>query len=137
MGLPGSGKTTLAREIFNNLSCYMDNVVWANADSVRHFHNDWDFSYEGRIRQTDRMRNIADKNHDGITICDFVAPLPEMREIYDADLTIWMDTEKQSKYEDTNNCFVKPDKVDFHITEKDYKKYAKIILEHIEDGHTD
>ena len=136
MGLPGSGKTTLAKELFNRLSSYTDNVIWTNADIVRGYYNDWDFSYEGRIRQSKRMRSMADENDHGVTICDFVAPLPEMREIYDADITVWMDTEKHSKYEDTDKCFVKPDKVDIHITEKDYKKYAEIILERIDNGNT-
>lgn len=135
MGLPGSGKTTLAKELFDVLSEYKDNVIWTNADVVRGHHNDWDFSEEGRIRQAQRMKYLAVENNDGITICDFVAPLPVMREIYDADITVWMDTEKESRYEDTNNCFVNPEKVDFRITEKDYKKWSKLILEYIEHGN--
>ena len=46
MGLPGSGKTTLAKNLVP-----MFNAVWLNADEVRKEADDWDFSTEGRIRQ--------------------------------------------------------------------------------------
>ena len=45
MGLPGSGKTTLAKELVPLL-----NAKWLNADEVRTKYNDWDFSAEGRVR---------------------------------------------------------------------------------------
>ena len=45
MGLPGSGKTTLARQL-----APMFNAVWLNADEVRKEADDWDFSEEGRKR---------------------------------------------------------------------------------------
>ena len=55
MGLPGSGKSTLA-EPFARLI----NGVWLNADQIREEYNDWDFSPEGRMRQSLRMRYLAD-----------------------------------------------------------------------------
>ena len=45
MGLPGSGKTTLANELGPML-----NAKRLNADEVRKEANDWDFSEEGRKR---------------------------------------------------------------------------------------
>ena len=45
MGLPGSGKTTLANELGPML-----NAKRLNADEVRKKANDWDFSEEGRKR---------------------------------------------------------------------------------------
>ena len=54
MGLPGSGKTTLAR-----LLAPMLNAVLLNADEVRKEADDWDFSAEGRIRQANRMKTLA------------------------------------------------------------------------------
>ena len=50
MGLPGSGKTTLASELVPLL-----NAKWLNNDKVRKAANDWDFSEEGRVRQAKRM----------------------------------------------------------------------------------
>ena len=59
MGLPGSGKTTLANEIAPLL-----NAKRLNADEVRKEANDWDFSEEGRIRQAKRMADFAKKLKD-------------------------------------------------------------------------
>ena len=59
MGLPGSGKTTLAKELVPLL-----NAKWLNADKVRTEYNDWDFSAEGRVRQANRMRDLAKKLRD-------------------------------------------------------------------------
>ena len=59
MGLPGSGKTTLAKKLVAML-----NAVWLNADEVRKEHNDWDFSPEGRTRQAERMKRLAQEGLD-------------------------------------------------------------------------
>ena len=56
MGLPGSGKTTLANELAPLL-----NAKRLNADEVRKEANDWDFSEEGRKRQSKRMADFAIK----------------------------------------------------------------------------
>ena len=108
MGLPGSGKTTLARKLAK-----MFDAKLLNADEVRQKANDWDFSIEGRLRQARRMRQLADEHP--LVIADFVCPLPEMRDIFAADYTIWMDTIESGRYEDTNSIFVKPDKFDLII----------------------
>ena len=84
MGLPGSGKTTLAKSLQAKL-----NAVWFNADTVRKQFNDWDFSAEGRIRQSQRMRELCDLSRATYAIADFVCPLKEMREIFSADIVIY------------------------------------------------
>ena len=114
MGLPGSGKTYLAERMQPIL-----NAAWYNADKVREMANDWDFSPQGRIRQSLRMKNLADyeKSHGRIVICDFVCPTSETKTNFDPDITIWMDTIKSGRYEDTNKMFEKPINVDFKVTE--------------------
>lgn len=129
MGLPGSGKTTLASELFG---LFHEDVTWLNADNMRKAFNDWDFSEEGRIRQAQRMKDFADQDTEKYVICDFVAPLPEMREIFDADYTVWVDTINQSEYEDTNKIFVPPNEYDLHVTYKDSKYWADKIYQNIE-----
>ena len=63
-GLPGSGKTWLSERLVK----YIDNCAWYNADVLRKYSNDWDFTLEGRSRQAKRMKtywffNVFYKNH--------------------------------------------------------------------------
>jgi adenylylsulfate kinase len=131
MGLPGSGKTTFAKELILRLWEEGRTVTWLNADKVRKTYNDWDFSEEGRIRQSLRMKELADKSTNDYVICDFVAPLLEMRNNFNADFTIWIDTIKKGRYEDTNRIFVEPDYFNVRVTEQNAKKWSKIVLEQI------
>ena len=128
MGLPGSGKTTLAGELKKLLP---GSVVWLNADEVRRKFNDWDFSHDGRIRQSMRMRELADRSGADYVICDFVAPLPEMRHNFKADWVIWVDTIEQGRFEDTNKVFVAPTMYDFRVTEQNAEKWSDFIAGHI------
>ena len=129
MGLPGSGKTTLASELNNLLD-----VIWLNADEIRKKENDWDFSEEGRKRQARRMANLSEKYKKlgKIVIADFVCPLPETRKLFNPDYLIWVDTIKKGRFEDTNKIFVPPIKYNFRVDTKDSKKWSKIILNEIQ-----
>lgn len=152
MGLPGAGKTTLATALKKyleensnvdtmplwrmNLSgtvpqTYKSSVDWFNADEIRKRFNDWDFTKEGRIRQSIRMFEFAIKCSGDYVICDFVAPLVEMRNNFKADWTIWLDTINAGRYEDTNKAFIPPDQYDFRITEQNSEKWAEFIGNHI------
>ena len=128
MGLPGSGKTTLANELAPLL-----NAKRLNADEVRKEANDWDFSDEGRIRQSKRMADFAAKlkKNGNYVVADFVCPTPEARELFPSDYVIWVDTIKEGRFDDTNKMFVKPDKYDFHVTTQDAKKWAPKIIKEI------
>jgi adenylylsulfate kinase len=105
------------------------NVIWLNADEVRKKYNDWDFSHEGRLRQSTRMKELADKAQTKYVIADFVCPLPEMREIYDPHFIIWLDTISQGRFEDTNRVFVVPDYYNVRVTEQDAGRWAKEIYQ--------
>ena len=128
MGLPGSGKTTLASELVPLLK-----AKWINNDKIRKAANDWDFSEEGRQRQAKRMAEEAEKyKNEGIyVVADFICPTPEARKLFNADYIIWVDTIKKGRFDDTNAMFVKPEKFDFHVTSQDAKVWAKKILEKI------
>jgi hypothetical protein len=108
-------------------------VTWFNADDVRRKYNDWDFSKEGRIRQSLRMLEFAMASNTDYVICDFVAPIPEMRNNFKAAWTIWMDTIEEGRFEDTNKMFVPPDVYDFRVTEKNAEKWAEFVGTHIID----
>ena len=154
MGLPGSGKTFLATALKKYLEensnvntmplermlhlelppiTYTSKVDWFNADEIRKRFNDWDFSKEGRIRQSLRMAEFALKSTGDYVICDFVAPLVEMRNNFKADWTVWMDTIDQGRFDDTNKAFVPPEQYDFRVTEQDAEKWAEFIGQHILD----
>ena len=139
-GLPGSGKTWLSERLIKHIK----NCAWYNADFVRKFSNDWDYSMDGRIRQAARMKTFADfeRNSGRWVICDFVAPTEKVREAFAPDYVIWLDTitegrivlsklselkninnlpfdakslSKSKEFEDTNKMFETPNKVDTHI----------------------
>jgi hypothetical protein len=152
MGLPGSGKTFLAKELkqyledngdlmkvnpqrayesFPGPNLFKVSVDWFNADDVRKKFNDWDFSKEGRIRQSLRMFQFALESTGEFVICDFVAPLVEMRNNFKADWTIWVDTIKEGRYDDTNKAFIPPGHYDFRVTEQNCEKWAEFIGQHI------
>ena len=148
MGLPGAGKTYFAERLKSYLEQHgitqhipemmpigglNATVTWFNADDVRRKYNDWDFSKEGRIRQSLRMLEFALASNTDYVICDFVAPIPEMRNNFKADWTIWMDTIEAGRFEDTNKMFVPPEVYDFRITEKNAEKWAEFVGSHIID----
>ena len=128
MGLPGSGKTTLANELAPLL-----NAKRLNADEVRKKANDWDFSEEGRKRQAIRMADFALKlrKDNNYIIADFICPTPEARSLFPSDYVIWVDTIKEGRFEDTNKMFVKPDKYNFHVTTQDAKNWVPKIYKDI------
>ena len=128
MGLPGSGKTTLASELVPLLK-----AKWLNADEVRKEANDWDFSAEGRTRQAKRMWSKAKEFRDqgNHVVADFVCPTPAARALFPADFIIWVDTIKEGRFDDTNKMFVKPEKYNYHVTTQDAKNWAPKILKEI------
>ena len=132
MGLPGSGKTTLAKHLVP-----MYNAVWLNADEVRKDADDWDFSKEGRKRQSLRMSKLAKEARDNNrnVVADFVCPTEETRKQFGADYTIWMDTIKEGRFEDTNKMFVPPKDYDFKVPYMDASMWAFLIKQDIFDKH--
>ena len=128
MGLPGSGKTTLAKNLVPLIK-----AKWLNADEVRKAADDWDFSEEGRSRQAKRMADKAEllKIDGNYVVADFICPTPAARELFNADYVIWVDTIKEGRFDDTNAMFVKPAKYDYRVTTQDAENWAPKIAKEI------
>lgn len=135
-GLPGSGKTTLAEPFAKLIG-----AVHLNADAIRDEYNDWDFSPEGRIRQAQRMRYLA----DGVVkagkhvVADFIAPTRKARQEFDADFIVWMDTIKEGRFADTNAMYESLDKgeYDYHVSEwfdDTHLQLMSVVAKFIQDG---
>ena len=122
MGLPGSGKTSLAK-----LLAPMFNAVLLNEDEVRKEANDFDISEIGRSIHTNRMKRLADEaiQNNRNVVADFECTDDERKD-FNADYIIYMDTLKESKLE-------LPSNFDFKVTHKDAQMFSFLIKQEILD----
>jgi adenylylsulfate kinase len=113
-GLPGTGKTTLAKEIVRRT-----NAVHINADDVRSdLSADLGFSSEDRVEQARRLGAISRllSNQGMLVVVDFVNPTKETRESFgDADFTVFVDRITAGRFEDTNSIWELPESPDLVI----------------------
>jgi len=123
-GLPGSGKTTLAKPFAELVG-----GVHINADVIRTSYNDWHFSPEGRMRQAQRMKHLADGvvMAGKVAVADFVCPTEQARLEFNPDFTVWMDTIKEGRFDDTNKIFQAPPKCDYHVAEWFNDTHAQLL----------
>ena len=122
MGLPESGKTSLAK-----LLAPMFNAVLLNEDEVRKEANDFDLSEVGRSIHTNRMKRLADEaiQNNRNVVADFECTDDERKD-FNADYIIYMDTIKESKLEPPSNF-------DFKVTHKDAQMFSFLIKQEILD----
>lgn len=124
MGLPGAGKTTLAR-----LVAALLNAVHFNADEVRaHINKDLGFSESDRIEHARRMGWLCNQvvKTGGYAVADFVCPTPETRRAFLEDgsaFIVWVDRIERSVFEDTNQMFVEPEVLDVRVTREGAPEY--------------
>jgi hypothetical protein len=116
MGLPGAGKTTLAKVLAPRL-----NAVHFNADEIRaEINKDLGFSLADRIEQARRIGWLCNlvANAGGHAIADFICPTPETRNAFaagGAPFIIWVDRITAGVFEDTNRMFVPPQSYDLRV----------------------
>lgn len=133
MGLPGSGKTTFANKLFDILNDSVDMVALYNADHIRNHYDDWDFSETGRFRQLFRMTYYAElcEKNNIVSISDFICPRNLYRTYFEPDIMVWMDTIKESIYEDTNLLFEPPEDYTYRIHKYDYDDVISDIKQRV------
>jgi adenylylsulfate kinase-like enzyme len=114
IGLPGSGKTSLATALANRI-----NAIHFNADVVRSdLNSDLGFTPEDRIEQARRMGALArlTSKQGYITVVDFVCPTEETRAAFGkADIVIWVNRIEVGRFEDTNKMWENPTNTDLVI----------------------
>lgn len=129
IGLPGSGKTTLAVELAGRI-----NAVHLNADYVRSTVNsDLGFSPEDRVEHSRRMGEMARMlSGQGLdVVVDFICPTQTTRDAFGSpDILVWMDTIKEGRFEDTNKLWETPkySDVDVTLSTMDAVAHAGLII---------
>jgi nucleoside-triphosphatase THEP1 len=124
MGLPGAGKTTLARVLAPRL-----NAVHFNADDVRReINKDLGFAPADRIEQARRMGWLCDQvvKIGCFAIADFICPTEEARAAFEASgssFIVWVDRVRQSRFEDTDRIFVAPERYDLRVIAEGSPEY--------------
>jgi adenylylsulfate kinase len=117
MGLPGAGKTSLARSAAPRL-----NAVHFNADDVRReINKDLGFSESDRVEHARRMGWLCDQvvKTGYFAVADFICPTPEARAAFQRDdkaFIVWVDRVATSQFEDTDQMFIPPEGYDIRVT---------------------
>lgn len=124
MGLPGAGKTTLARLLAPRL-----NAVHFNADDIRReINKDLGFTAADRVEQARRMGWLCDQvvKTGCFAVADFICPTKEARAAFEAggsSFIVWADRVRQSRFEDTDRIFVAPERYDLRVTAEGLPEY--------------
>lgn len=115
IGLPGAGKTALAKSIKEHIE-----AIHLNADEVRStINSDLGFSIKDRIEQSRRMGEMARllSNQNYNVIVDFVCPTNDTRKAFGKpDVLIWVDRITLSRYKDTNILWESPQNFDILVS---------------------
>jgi adenylylsulfate kinase len=130
LGLPGSGKTTLANSLKERL-----NAIHLNADRVRATVNsDLKFSEKDRVENARRLGEMAkllsEQGH--VVIADFICPTKKTREAFGTpDIKIVLNTIVSSRFPDTDMMWIPVIDADYTFYEwKSSTEMADDVIAH-------
>lgn len=127
IGLPGSGKTTLATALADRI-----NAVHLNADYVRStINSDLGFTPKDRVEHSRRLGEMARmlSGQGLIVVVDFICPTLDARTAFGKpNILVWMDTITKGRFEDTNKLWEKPTEFDYHFVSYDSKGQTDLII---------
>ena len=128
IGLPGSGKTTLAKALMEHTD-----AIHLNADEIRSdLNKDLGFTLEDRLEQARRMGALARliSSQGRLVLVDFICPTFETRKAFGKpDYLVWVDRIEKGRFEDTNKIWEDPIEYSIRI-DKDLtvEKEVEIVL---------
>lgn len=116
IGLPGSGKTTLAKEI-----CRRSDAIHLNADDIRaDLSSDLGFSIDDRLEQARRLGAMSRllKKQGKLVVVDFVNPTLATREAFGtSDFTVYVNRIDKGRFDDTNALWEQPKSFNLEIND--------------------
>jgi adenylylsulfate kinase len=104
-GKNNSGKSFFCKQFLKHVS-----AAYFNNDDVRRQTGNSSFDMNGRILAAQNMKKLADQSFAEIKIVDMICPTPELRSIISPDVIVFIDSDKPSKYPDTDALYVCPTK---------------------------
>lgn len=134
IGLPGSGKTTLADAIAHRFVS-----VRLNANEIRaDLSSDLGFSVADRVEQARRLGALSRLlDRQGLhVVVDFVSPTEETRQAFGpASILVWVDRIDECRFADTQQLWESPARYDIRIPSGvSIEEEADIVMAMIEEN---
>jgi nicotinamide riboside kinase len=122
MGLPGSGKTTLADELHELILSLGLRSRWLNENRLKE---------EYPNLTMDQIQEMANDATVDYVVGDFEARKSHERRYFNAHYMIWINTIAEEDYQFLNYGFEPPFRYNVCVTTKDAPKWAREIFRHI------
>ena len=122
MGLPGAGKTTLAKELHELILSLDITSAWLNENQLKK---------EYPNLTIDKIHELCNNHKVDYVVADFESPTSFMRRSIAPHYTIWVNTIPEEDYNLVGHGFEPPFRYNFCVTTKDAPHWAREIFERI------
>jgi hypothetical protein len=123
MGLPQSGKRRMAKRV----ASLLPDSILINSHDERVKAKDINHTVDGQMRHAYRILELCRKAKKENVVINMVCPLPEMREILNPDIIIWMDNDGKCEYVETKEMFIPPNQYDARFTKVGKKEVNEVV----------